>query len=225
MIGTPPIVLVGGVQSGSPAAAAGLVSGDVLTGFTHAQNFVDFVNAHRGEDIVVRVMREGNALELHATPKRITAEREGALGVSVGDDGVPRLGFLSALKEGFLEAVFLVQSTVIGFWQLLVNLLVHARLLEGVVGPIGIVAIAVQTAKTGFLHLLELIAFISVNLAVINLMPFPALDGGRLLFLAVEKIKGSPLSRRLEVYANGFGLAFLLVLLTLISARDIALRL
>jgi len=73
----------------------------------------------------------------------------------------------------------------------------------------------------GFAYLLQLLAMISLNLAVINIFPFPALDGGRLLFLAIEKIKGSPLNPKFEKIANGIGFALLILLMIAITIKDI----
>ena len=90
-------------------------------------------------------------------------------------------------------------------------------------GPVGIFFVAQQTGQIGLIYLIQLIGLISINLTVINLVPFPALDGGRLFMILIEKIKGSPVSRKVEAWANGLGFAFLIVLITLITVRDIGL--
>jgi regulator of sigma E protease len=73
----------------------------------------------------------------------------------------------------------------------------------------------------GFIYLVQLTALISINLGLINILPFPALDGGRLLFLAIEKIKGSPVSQRVENAAHAVGFALLILLMIFITWRDI----
>jgi regulator of sigma E protease len=89
------------------------------------------------------------------------------------------------------------------------------------VGPIGIYKVANQAAGIGLIWLFHLIAIISLNLAVLNVFPFPALDGGRLLFLAIEKVKGSPLSPRKEGMVNLIGFVLLLSLMLFITIKDV----
>ena len=111
--------------------------------------------------------------------------------------------------------------TAVGFYELLKNLLLHGSLLPGIVGPVGVFGVAAQAGGIGFVYLLQLVSLISINLAVINLIPFPALDGGRLALLAAEKIKGSPIPRKIEVWLNTAGFVFLISLMVLITIRDI----
>ncbi|KKT85583.1 MAG: hypothetical protein UW85_C0018G0010, partial [Parcubacteria group bacterium GW2011_GWA1_Parcubacteria_45_10] len=90
-----------------------------------------------------------------------------------------------------------------------------------VVGPVGIVSIAAQTGKLGFLYFLQLLALISLNLSIMNLLPFPALDGGRFLLLMIEKVKGSPVNKTVEGYINAAGFLALIALMVLITIRDV----
>jgi regulator of sigma E protease len=86
---------------------------------------------------------------------------------------------------------------------------------------VGIVSFAAETGKLGIIYFLQLLAVISLNLAVINLIPFPALDGGRFLFLLIEKIKGSPIPKGLEAWVNGVGFVLLIFLMVVVTVRDI----
>ena len=221
MIGTPEVVVVSGVQANSPAVISGIHEGDVLSGFTTAKGFIDFVQSHRGEEVVLQVRRGEDTLVIHATPRAQVPEGQGALGVLLAEGGEPKLGFFSALKEGFLSAVFIAKMTIVGFYDLLKNLVLHGSLIPGIVGPVGIVSVATQTGKIGLIYLVQLLAFIAVNLAVMNLIPFPALDGGRFFLILVEKIKGSPIPQKIEAYLNGFGFAFLIFLIAIITIRDV----
>jgi len=90
-----------------------------------------------------------------------------------------------------------------------------------VAGPIGIFMITKQTGSVGFIYLVQFIALISLNLVILNSLPFPALDGGRFLFILIEKIKGSPVSRKLQAGINVTGFLLLIILMILVTIKDI----
>ncbi|MDE2019584.1 MAG: RIP metalloprotease RseP [Patescibacteria group bacterium] len=221
MIGTPKALVVGSVEPNSPAAAAGLVSGDVIKNYTDAQSFSNYINAHRGEPTQISVDRNGKAMDFTVTPRVQTAPNEGAIGVGLAEAGSPRESAPAALWDGLQSALSLVWLTVQAFWQLIVQLFVHASLLPGVAGPVGIFGIAEETGSIGLIYLLQFIGIISINLMVVNCIPFPALDGGRFVMVLIEKIKGSAVPEKVEVWINGIGFALLLVLMVLLTVRDV----
>jgi regulator of sigma E protease len=221
MIGTPKALVVGGVQAGSPAAAVGIASGDVVENYKDAQSFIQFVNTHRGKPTQVVVNRNGKEMTFTVTPRVETAPNEGAIGVELAEAGSPREPPLQALWDGLKAAVSLLWLTIQAFYQLIKNLFVHASLLPGVAGPVGIFGIAEQTGQIGLIYLLQFIGIISINLAVVNLIPFPALDGGRFLMTIIEKIKGSAVPAKIEAIVNGVGFALLFLLMILLTIRDI----
>lgn len=221
MVGTEQAVVVTGIQPGSPAEAAGFENGDVLTGFKSSEEFIVFVNAHRGEDTAFAIRRGGDEVTLRATPRVITGEDEGALGVFLGDAGFESRPFFTALGDGLWQTGLIFWYTLTAFGELLQSIFMHARIPAGVAGPVGIFSVAQETGKLGLIYLVQLLALISVNLSVLNLIPFPALDGGRLLLVAIEKLKGSPVSTRIEAFLNGVGFAFLMLLFLGITVNDI----
>ena len=109
----------------------------------------------------------------------------------------------------------------VALWQLITQLVFHASLLPGVVGPVGIFGVAQETGKIGMVYLLQFLGILSINLAVVNLIPFPALDGGRFLITIIEKIKKSAVSQKFELWFNGIGFAFLVILMVLLTIRDV----
>ena len=222
MVGTPRILVVTDVQPGSPAAEVGLTRGDIFKDFGTSQQFIDFVNQHRGEEISLNVIRGGKDLAISVTPRIHTGEHEGAVGVVLADGGVPKEGFFASLRDGFKETFVIAWLTLQAFGSLLAGLFFHAQLAAGVVGPVGIVSVAQQTGQLGFIYLLQLISLIAINLAIINLVPLPALDGGRVLFMLIEKIKGSPLSQKFEIRLILATYAFLAVLMIALTIRDVS---
>jgi regulator of sigma E protease len=221
IIGTEQAVVVTGIQPGSPAEAAGFETGDLFTAFKTSEEFIRFVNANRGVDTDFSIRRGAEEVVLRAVPRVVTEEGEGALGVYLGDAGFSSRPFFAALRDGFWQTGLVFWYTLTAFGELLQSIFLHARIPAGVAGPVGIFSVAQETGKLGFIYLVQLLALISVNLSVLNLIPFPALDGGRLALIAVEKLKGSPVSARVEAFLNGLGFAFLMLLFLGITVNDI----
>ncbi|MBU6500820.1 MAG: site-2 protease family protein [Patescibacteria group bacterium] len=221
-IGTPRAVVVSEVQAGSPAAEAGIAAGDILKDYITTDGFINFVNQHRGEEIPIVVSRGGKDITFNVIPRINVAPNEGAVGVAIVQAGAGRENIFSAFWDG-LKYSFVMSGLVLqAFYQLLKSLVLHASLLPGVVGPVGIFSVAEETGSIGLIYLIQLISVISLNLAVINLLPLPALDGGRIFMILLEKIKGSPISRKTEAIVNSFGFAFLITLMVLLTIRDVS---
>jgi regulator of sigma E protease len=221
MVGTPQTLVITGVQANSPASAVGIMSGDVVKGYTDSQSFINYINAHRGQPTEISVVRNDKEIDFTVTPRVATNPNEGAVGVELEEGGAPREAPLPALWDGLQSSVLLVGLTVGAFWQLITQLFIHASLLPGVVGPVGIFGVAEETGKIGIGYLIQLLGIISINLTVVNCIPFPALDGGRFVMTIIEKIKGSAVPEKVEAWINGLGFAFLLLLMVLLTVRDI----
>lgn len=222
MVGVEPGLFVSSVQEGSPAYGAGLQANDRLLDFTKSDDFAQFAKSHAGESIAVRVGRAGEELTVQVVPRKDPPAGQGALGVLLGESfGRERQGVGGAVKAGFVESIAIVEGTFKGIASLIGSAVIGKGSLDHVAGPIGIIKVTVDASEAGFIYVLSLMALISVNLAAFNILPFPALDGGRVLFLMVEKLKGSPLPKKFEQYANGIGLLLLLGLIVVVSVKDV----
>ena len=221
MVGSPKALVITGTEPGSPAAAANIVAGDVVKNFTDSQSFINYIDAHRGEPTQIALLRNGKEVDLTVTPRVAVGPNEGAVGVMLSEGGMAREPFFQARWDG-LQTSFILSGMIFQtLWNLIKNLFVHGALLTGVVGPVGIFGVAQESGKIGFIYLVQLLGIISLNLAAVNLIPFPALDGGRFLMTIIEKIKGSPISEKVEGWVNGLGFAFLLLLMLLLTIRDV----
>jgi len=221
MVGTPKALIITGIEAGSPAAQVGLAAGDVIQNFTDSQSFISFVNVHRGTPTRITVSRNGKDIDLTVTPRVNVGPNEGPIGVALADGGTAREPIFQALWDGLRTSVILAGMIFQVLWQLIRNLFMHGTLLAGVVGPVGIFGTAEETGKIGAIYLVQLLGIISLNLAVVNLIPFPALDGGRFLMVIIEKIKGSAIPEKVEAWVNGLGFAFLLLIMVLLTIRDV----
>jgi len=221
MVGTPKALVITGTEPGSPAAVAQIAAGDVVKNFTDSASFINYINAHRGEPTQVALLRNGKEIDVTVTPRTNVGPNEGPIGVALSEGGTAREPFFQAIWDGLRTSFILAGLIFQTLWQLIQNLFVHASLLTGVVGPVGIFGVAEETGKIGAIYLVQLLGIISLNLAVVNLIPFPALDGGRFLMIIIEKIKGSAIPEKVEAWINGLGFAFLLLIMILLTIRDV----
>ena len=127
-----------------------------------------------------------------------------------------KVGFFRSLLEGIDTAVFILVETI----KFLIGLITGAASVKLIGGPVFIAQVAGQTARAGFVSLLSFTALLSINLSLINVLPIPVLDGGHLLFLGIEKIKGRPLSLKQRAAMQQIGLAFLILLIIFITYND-----
>ena len=221
-IGVPQAILITKVELNSPAAEIGLQAGDKILS-AGADNFIKFIDEHRGQEIVIKIERNGEIKEFKTIPRINPPAGEGALGIALMESGLAKKNLLASVWEGLKTSVEIIQAVFVAIFNLISKVFIGQASLEQIAGPVGIVKMTAQAGNLGFVYLLQLLAFISLNLVVINILPFPALDGGRLLFLLIEKIKGSPLPARFERYANTVGMALLLFLMAIITIKEIGI--
>ncbi len=136
-------------------------------------------------------------------------------GIGLGDD--VKTGVLAAVKYSFIKFASLVTQMVL----VVVNLFTGKLGLSSLSGPIGIFSVVGESARAGFINLVYLVGFISLNVGFMNLLPIPALDGGRILFLIIEKIKGSKVDVKVENIIHTIGFALLMLLMLVITFNDI----
>lgn len=226
-----------GVASDSPAAEAGIRMGDTINELkvkfpptadqplaekvNELEDVSKFVAVHVGEEITLVIRRGNEVLEKTLTPRVSPPEGEGAMGIAMAKVGTRSYPWHSAIWQGFKTTGRLTATFVILFYQLLKNLIIRGVFIGEVAGPVGIAVLVSQVTKLGFVYILQFTAILSINLAIINAIPFPALDGGRLLFLGIEKIKGSPVSPKVERAIHAAGFALLIALMVLVTFRDI----
>jgi regulator of sigma E protease len=224
----PDHAVIGVVSPDGPAHAAGLMEGDIITAIngTPVSSFADMAVLISNEvEKPIAINWQRNDQEMSATITTIADETYNAQGekiavgrIGVGEMGEYRpLGFVSAAVEGFSETIFFVKMIGKFVWDL-VSLKISAKMIGG---PVFIAQMAGQRAQLGFSALLVFMAFLSVNLAILNILPIPALDGGHLIFLLIEKLKGSPLTVTQRMIAQQIGLVFLIIVIVMVTYNDI----
>jgi len=219
-------IVVTSVLNGSPAESAGLMTGDKIVEMEGESSIsVDSIQstiaASSGDELLFLVDREGSQIELSILPEDGIVSENPAIGIMMANIGTVQLPVHLALWEGLMVSGEMITDVAVGFSTLIYQSVIGQANLAGLSGPVGIAGMVGDASTLGFLHLALFMAFISINLAVLNLIPFPALDGGRLLFVLIEKIKGSPINPKVAVTVNFIGFALLLILLLVVTYNDI----
>lgn len=212
----------------SPAESAGLSGGDVIVKLSSGKDVVNnpsaitaqnFIGSHEEVEVTVRRGNEVKTVIVDAAEGLVNGKR--AIGVSLDSVGTLKLPPHEAVVMGFTTTVFLTHAMTVGILEFFKNVFIGQGSLAGIAGPVGIVGIVQDASGLGFVHVLTLTAIISINLAIINLLPFPALDGGRLLFLGIEAIKRSPIKPSIVNTINGIGFLILVAFMVFVTFHDI----
>ena len=186
-----------------------------------AEDVQAFIRENAGRPITMVIKRNKETLEKEIVPRVNPPAGQGALGVSLALTGVVSYPWYEAVWRGVYDAVILTMNTVVGYFILLKTLLLKGKLIADVSGPVGIATLTGQAARMGINYLMQFTAMISINLAVLNIIPFPALDGGRALLIIIEKFKGSPVNKKAEQLVNAVGFALLVALMIYVTTKDI----
>ena len=223
-------LMITSVKEGSPAAAARLKPGDNILSLQSEEKLLEnptddqareFIFESGGNPITLAYLRNGASARTVLSAKEGVVQNKLAIGVSLDMVGIMSLPFFQAIWHGLRQTVELSIFTTISILAFIKALLLGQAGLSSVSGPVGIIGLVGDASSLGFVYLLSLTAMISINLAVLNLVPLPALDGGRLLFVFIEYLKGSPIKPSVTNAANAIGFGLLLFLMLLVTYSDI----
>lgn len=230
-----PALTITSVLPNSPASTVGLKSGDTIVSITEeptkgvftsesegydAESARIFIGATKGP-LSIQYKRGSDIQSVTVVPKEGIVEGKVAIGVGLDTIGIVSFGFFRSLFEGVLMTWDLLREVAIGLFGFLSQALVGQADLGSVSGPVGIAGLVGEARVLGFVYLLSFTAFISINLAVINLLPIPALDGGRLLFLAIEGVTRRSIPAKFTRIVNTAGFILLIAFMLFITYRDI----
>lgn len=216
------------VLPGSPAAEAGLRSGDAIVSVERGgvesgispEEVAGFIG-ESAEALTFTVDRGGEVSQKTVVPEEGVVADRPAVGIAMDMVGTVQLSPLKALWHGMAVTVELTWMTAKALGTFIAQAVTGRADLSQVAGPVGIVTMVGDVTELGFSFLLTFTAVISINLALINLVPFPALDGGRLLFVSIEAIRRKPIPPTVFNLANTIGFALLIFLMILITVRDV----
>ena len=230
--GTPQYAVeIASVLPGSPAESVGLRVGDVIIGLDGIKKIQldvgevqSYIADTKGGEAFFIIRRGKDELTITGRPRLKHPPDEGAMGITIGpkEVGVERASWYRAPLEGLKVTYSVLVLLVMGLAQFFKELFLTGSAPGEVVGPVGIAVVARESFHIGIDYLLRLVAFLSLNLAVINILPIPALDGGRILFFIIEKVKGTPIPAHASQIIHSVFLLLLIFFLMWVTYYDIA---
>ena len=213
------------VEKDSPAQYAGFKAGDVILAiddqkFTEIDEMIRYTTSRAGSKVSYELKRGKTVLSREVVPRASPPAGSGPVGFAPAEVALVTYPFFEALKLSAASFVSKTLGILSAFGLLLKSLVTSGKLIEGLSGPVGIAVLTRDFTNLVFAYLLQFTAALSINLAIINGFPFPALDGGRILFLLVEKIRGVK-SIKWERVANTVGFLLLILLMVAVTFRDV----
>jgi regulator of sigma E protease len=211
---------LGEVVENSPAAEAGLQQGDIIQTIDGIdvstwEDVVEIIRVHPEEELSFTIVRDGPPIDIMITPGKSTSGEE-TYGV-IGVYSPVEKGVINSIQNGFTQTFYWTKEIVIGLSKLITG----QFSIDMLSGPVGIYDATDKVAETGVYNLMRWGAILSINLGIINLLPLPALDGGRLMFFLVEAVRGKPIDRQKEGLVHFIGFAFLMLLMLVVTWNDI----
>jgi regulator of sigma E protease len=221
-------VMVDAVVKGAPAQKAGIKVGDVVMSVNDnevktSEQLKRYVDEHSGEKLTLKVQTLNSKIEiLQVTPRKVYPSDEGPMGIAISQNVIiqkypwykaPFVGTWEALKQTWL--------IVSGLIMLVIQLVTRGMVPQGVAGPVGIAQLTGVVIGIGPAAVLSLVSLLSLNLAIVNILPIPALDGGRLFFILIEGVFHKKVDPKIEGYAHMIGMMVLLGLIALITLHDL----
>lgn len=227
-----PRVQIAAISQGSPADLAGIKLGDTIKELKGQDSKIkiekvkeiqDFVDKYKGKEITLTIERGKETFQVILTPRLNPPEGEGAMGVALVRTAVKSYPWYLAPIQGIQATGNLTWTIIKGFGQILNNIIIGKGISPEVqlMGPVGIISLVAQVSQLGMVYFLHFIALLAIYLAIFNILPIPALDGGKLIFLGIEAVRKKPVSQKVEQAVTAVFFAFLVTLMIWVTIKDI----
>ncbi|MCR4284132.1 MAG: site-2 protease family protein [Parcubacteria group bacterium] len=225
-------VLILNVKKDSPSERAGLKAGDAIVSLSlkdgeslvsplSTETIQSFIVSSEGKELELSYKRGKEVISVFIQPEKGIFGESPAIGIAMDEIGVVKMPFYKAMYAGLRMTINLTVGTAVGMTSFFKDAFTAKASLSQISGPVGIIGLVGEASEFGFIYLLSFTAFLSINLAILNIIPFPALDGGRIFLLLIEAIKRSPINAKVTGILNGVGFAILIILMIVITFNDI----
>ena len=226
-----PQLMVIDAAPNSPAYLAGIVPGsslvkvssrNIVANLSTPESLVDFIGRHGNDPIAIEYKRQDGVLRSTtvAAVYGIVPDKK-VIGISVENVGVIDTTFVQAIRIGYHRTLDMTTMTFDGLYTVPTSVFNGKSVIESLSGPIGIAKIVGQTSEYGYSAVLTLVAVLSINLAIFNILPLPALDGGRMVMVIIEAITRKRVPFKYYSWVNIVGFSLLMILLVVVTIHDI----
>ncbi|MDD2807748.1 MAG: RIP metalloprotease RseP [Patescibacteria group bacterium] len=215
------------VLPASPAATAGIKSADTIisidgNAYQNIEDLQKYIESKVSENMAVKLERGSSEVNVSVVPEILKETNRGGMGVSLVKTALVSYPWYVAWVYGTRQVFVMMGTIIYGLFFIIKSLVISGKVVGEVYGPVGIAGLVGDAARLGFLYVMQLTASLSVIIAVINFLPLPALDGGRVLFLLIEALRGKPVNQRFEALVHNTGFALLMLLVLFVTFNDVS---
>jgi len=225
-----PEVQIAIVAPGSPAQLAGLTAGDTISEIkskeasvkiTTVKEVQTLISNNAGQEITLVIQRGEEVFEKKIVPRTNPPQDEGAIGVALVRTALKQYPWYLAPWQGILATFNLTKAVAEGYFQAITNIAKGVPSGVELVGPVGVFSLLNQASRLGVSYFLNFLALISIYLAIFNVLPIPAADGGKLLFLGIEAVRKKPVDPKIEQRITAAFFSLLIILMIWVTIKDI----
>jgi regulator of sigma E protease len=214
------------VVAGSPAELAGIKQGDAIITvdgqpMTSIEAMIAYTSAREGQTLHLQLERAKKSLSIDAVPVQMSEAGHAGLGLKLFETGFVSYPWYLAPWEGAKATASFLSQIVVALYGFFRDLVVTRTVSQDMSGPVGIAVLTGEVAALGGRYLLQFAALLSLNLAVVNVLPLPALDGGRFVFVLAEMLRRRPVNAKFEAITHSVGFAALMLVVVLVTYRDL----
>jgi len=226
-----PKVQIAAVASNSPADKAGMRPGDTIKQLTisnqqltinKVKELQELTEKHKGEEIILTIERGKEVFDVKLVPRVSPPTGEGPMGVALVRTAIKSYPWWISPWQGILTTVNLTGAIIQGYGQAIKNVISSKPSGVELMGPVGVVHLFAQVSQLGVNYFLQFVGMVAIYIALFNILPIPAVDGGKLLFLGIEAIRKKPVSEKIEQNVTTLCFSLLIILMIFITIKDIA---
>ncbi|MEK9135026.1 MAG: M50 family metallopeptidase [Patescibacteria group bacterium] len=216
-----PKVQIVAIAKNSPAEKAGLKPGDIITKFTKVKEVQEFTEQYKGKEVVLAIERGKEVFDVKLTPRENPPTGEGMMGVALARTAFQSYPWYKAPFKG-VQATYNTTGAVIeGYGDAIKKLFLRQPTGVTLTGPVGVFRLFTQASQMGASYFLQFTGTVAIYIALFNLVPIPAVDGGKILFLVIEAIKRKPINYKIEQNITAVFFGLLILLMVFITIKDV----